>query len=223
MSIYREHHGQPETRTAAPWVRPTHHAFAFACGLALASAVALVLLSESSDARTPAGVVVVALVVAWASRRVLGRPFPGARIVAWVAAALPICALVLPAAGCSDLQPAIHATNVTRRTGHELAAIVDRECTKPYEAAAQMGEAEAAAEVKRLDAKGCVHALHAQTALSEAHAAQVTLLKAYMAGECVATIARDVPPKCSLLETGAKLVDAGAELHAAVERLEASR
>lgn len=136
---------------------------------------------------------------------------------------LIIGAFLLLVTGCADLKPAIHAANVTRRTGHELAAIVDRECTKPYEAAAEMDERSAAAEVKRLDAKGCVHALHAQTALSEAHAAQVTLLKAYMAGECVATIARDVPEKCSLLRTGALLVDAGAELQAAVERLEASR
>lgn len=122
-----------------------------------------------------------------------------------------------------NLQGAIDDANAKRRSGHELAAVVEATCTKGYEAAEKMTEAQAGAEVARLDALGCNHALQSLTTMSQAHAKLVALLQARKTGECEPTIARDVAARCSLPDASVKLSAAQVELEAAVRRLEEQR
>lgn len=122
-------------------------------------------------------------------------------------------------ASCSDLAPAIHTANVTRTTGHALAAVVTARCAEPYARAADMPAADARAEVARLDALRCPEALRAQTALSEAHGAMVALLVAVEAGQCQATVAAPAPARCDLGRATMALVSAGARLARAVDAL----
>jgi hypothetical protein len=129
-------------------------------------------------------------------------------------------ALCLALAGCTDLRPVVGVANGARTAGHAYVAVVERVCTVPAERAATLPEAEAAAEVERLRDLGCYQALHAQTDVAEAHRVMHDLIVAIQAGQCVATIARDVPASCDVRAAAERLADAGARLGAAVERLE---
>jgi hypothetical protein len=124
---------------------------------------------------------------------------------------------------CSDLRPAIVAADTTRATGHALAAVVDEMCTKPALAAEHASEEEAARVVARLEALRCPEALHAQTALSEAHGAMVALIAAVEAGQCHATVASPAPARCDLARASMRLVEAAARFGRAVDHLEAMR
>lgn len=116
--------------------------------------------------------------------------------------------------GCTDLGPVIQAQRLEHRTAKAFEAVVVGVCEEGYAKAATQ------ADIDRLDAIGCPGALRALTDVSDADAAIVALVDAFNAGQCVATIARDVPPKCDLLTALATLKDSTARLAAAVERLE---
>lgn len=126
--------------------------------------------------------------------------------------------------GCSSTQEATRTVNHAQITGHALADVVIATCQEPYERAAQLPEADAAREVARLDALRCPAALHALTAYSNAHRVAHDLIEAIDAGQCVATIARDVPEKCDLIRALKLLVDASTRLtKVAAELKEATR
>ncbi len=125
-------------------------------------------------------------------------------------------------AACSNLQPAIRTANEVRRSGHELAVVIEQLCTIPYERAAEASEEEARRELARLDGMKCPAAFRAQTALAQAHGLYHATLTAIQAGECAAAFA----PRgelCDLPKATAKLIEAGAEVARAVERIEARK
>lgn len=143
-----------------------------------------------------------------------------ARVPTWLFALLALIGCLATGVGCHDLTPAVQSANAVRATGHELAAVIVDRCQRPYEVAATLTPPEARREVARLDAMHCPRALLALTDLSNAHRAQHDLIEAIQAGQCVATIARDVPAKCDLMKSGQQLLNAGASLQRAVDELQ---
>jgi hypothetical protein len=125
-----------------------------------------------------------------------------------------VVALVL--LGCAPALDGVkHGQRVENAAGHSAAAYLIATCEVGYDMATTQ------AEIDRLDEAGCTSAAHALTELSEADAAIVALVDAYEAGQCVATIARDVGPKCDLLAAGEKLKAAAEAVDRAAEHVKA--
>lgn len=143
---------------------------------------------------------------------------------------LPLLLLLLALAlVCCTRAQQIQGANAHRETGHTTAHLLGADAPKVRSLAALCdyealeGKADEFERSIDLDNLGCRTALDAQTAFSEAHAAEVHAIKAAQKGDCLTTTPRNVPA-CDIegmaqhtLEAGFALANATAVVVAAAK------
>lgn len=121
-------------------------------------------------------------------------------IVGTIAAGLLLKAVVL-LTGCSDLGPAVDASNVQRALGHESAKWLQEHCTAPVQ------RAKTQAEIDAVNEAGCPEAARAHRAVRTSHGVVVATLLAIDAGRCTSLVSQ-APRECNLTEAWTAAVKA---------------